>query len=466
MRLAAAGCITGIFLWCGCAVGPNYKRPAVPVPAAYRGAPAAAADGSIADKKWAELFGDETLNRLIGSALERNFDLRMAAERVQEARAQFGITRAQQFPFVDVQAGYTAARSSSIGSFRFIQRGTDLSASYAQAGIAVSWELDLWGRLRRLSEAARADFLATEEARRGVVVSLVADVASSYFQLMELELELEISRETRDTAADSLRLVKLRRERGAASGLDVSQAEQLLYTATAEIEAVERGIGQTENAISLLLGGPPADQPRAARLPDIPVPPQLPPGLPSALLERRPDVRQAEQNLIAANAQIGAARALYFPQISLTAFDGGQSRALTQLATGPARLANVGPSVTIPIFHAGQIRNQVRLSEGRKRELVLAYERAIDTALREVSDALIEDLRTRGQRSQQEALVRSLQDAVRLSTLRYQGGLDSYLQVLDAQRNLFTGELGLARLRLEERLSVVHIYRALGGGWQ
>jgi len=466
MRKAAAGCAAGVLFCCSCAVGPNYKRPSVPVPDAYRGATTPTAQESIADKKWAELFGDATLNQLIGSALERNFDLRMAAERVQEARAQFGITRAQQFPFVDVQAGYTAARSSSIGSFRFIQRGTDLSASYAQAGIAVSWELDLWGRLRRLSEAAQADFLATEEARRGVMVSLVADVTSTYFQLMELELELEISHKTRDTAADSLRLVKLRRERGAASGLDVSQAEQLLYTATAEIEAVERGIGQTENALSLLLGGPPADQPRGARLPDIPVPPQLPPGLPSALLERRPDVRQAEQNLVSANAQIGAARALYFPQISLTAFDGGQSRALSQIATGPARLASIGPSATIPIFHAGQIRNQVRLTEARKRELVLAYERAIDTALREVSDSLIGDVRTRGQRSQQEALVRSLQDAARLSTRRYQGGLDSYLQVLDAQRNLFTGELGLARLRLEERLSVVHIYRALGGGWQ
>jgi multidrug efflux system outer membrane protein len=284
--------------------------------------------------------------------------------------------------------------------------------------------------------------------------------------LLELELELEVSRKTRDIGADSLRLTQLRRERGAASGLDVSQAEQLLFTATAQMQAVERGIAQTENALSLLLGGPPSDQPRGTPLEQIPVPAALPAGLPSALLARRPDIRFAEQNLISANAEIGAARALYFPQISLTAFAGGQSRALTELASAPARVYSLAPSTVLPIFRAGQVRNQVKLTEARKRELVVNYERAIDSALREVSDALVDYSHTREQRAQQENLVRALQDAVRLSNLRYKGGLDSYLQVLDAQRNLFSGELGLARLRLGERLSVVHVFRALGGGWQ
>jgi multidrug efflux system outer membrane protein len=449
----------------GCAVGPNYKRPDIAVPGDFRGA-AAAATTSLADTKWAELFRDETLNQLIGTALERNFDLRMAAERVEQARSQFGVTRAGQFPFVDVQSQFAATRQSNIGSIRFAPPGANLSVAYTQIGAALSWELDIWGRLRRLTEAARAQFLATEEARRGVVVSLVSDVASQYFRLLELELELDISRRTREAASESLRIVELRRKQGAASGLDVRQAEQLLFTASAQIEAVERAIGQTENAISLLLGAPPSAQPRGRGLDEVPVPAEVPAGLPSALLERRPDIRQAEQNLIAANAQIGAARALYFPRLSLTAFAGGQSRALTDIATNPARFLSIAPGAVLPIFRAGQIRNTVRLTEAQQRELLINYERTIYNALREVSDSLIGVERTRRQREQQDELVRTLSDAVRLSNLRYSGGLDSYLQVLDAQRNLFSGELVLAQLRLQERLSVVQLYRALGGGWQ
>ncbi len=232
------------------------------------------------------------------------------------------------------------------------------------------------------------------------------------------------------------------------------------------MEAVERGIGQTENLISFLLGSTPSDQPRGRRLDQVPVPPELPAGMPSALLERRPDIRAAEQNLIAANAQIGAARALFFPQISLTAFAGGQSRALTEIATAPARVYSLAPTALMPIFRAGQIRNQVRLTEAQQRELLVTYEQSIYNALREVSDALIGYARTRSQRAEQEQLVTALEDTVRLSTLRYKGGLDSYLQVLDAQRNLFSGELGLAQLRLAERLAVVQLYRAVGGGWQ
>ena len=451
----------------GCAVGPNYKRPQVAVPDTFRGAPQGApAPASLADTKWDALFGDDTLNGLIRTALDRNFDVRIAAERVQQARAQLGITRADQFPFVDAQAQFSSVRQSSLGSFRFVPVGTNLSASFTQLGAALSWEVDLWGRLRRLTEAARARYLASEEGRHAVNVALVSDLTSAYFQLLEYELELEISRKTRETANESLRIVQLRRQQGAASGLDVRQAEQLIHTTATQVEAVERGIGQTENLISFLLGSTPSEQPRGRRLDQVPVPPELPAGLPSALLERRPDIRAAEQNLIAANAQIGAARALFFPQISLTAFAGGQSRSLTEIASAPARVYSLAPTMLMPIFRAGQIRNQVRLTEAQQRELLVSYQQSIYNGLREVSDALIGYSRTRSQRAQQEQLVAALEDTVRLSNLRYKGGLDSYLQVLDAQRNLFTGELGLAQLRLAERLAVVQLYRALGGGWQ
>jgi multidrug efflux system outer membrane protein len=456
----------GALILSGCAVGPNYKRPTIAVPQDFRGASGESTGASLADRKWAELFGDETLNKLIATALEGNFDLRAAAERVQQSRAQLGITRANQYPFLDVQAQFNGTRNSSLGSFRFVPEGTNLSASYTQVGAVLSWELDVWGRLRRLTEAARAQYFATEEGRRAVIVSLIADVTTAYFQLLELEMERDISGKTRDTALDSLRLVELRRERGAASGLDVRQAEQLQFTAGAQMEAVERGIGQTEDLLSLLLGQAPSSQPRGVRLDEVPVPPDIPAGLPSSLLERRPDIRASEQNLIAANAQIGAARALYFPQISLTGLAGGQSRALTEIATAPARVYTILPSALQPIFRAGQIRKQVRLSEARQRELLVRYQQAIYNGLREVSDALIGYRRTQGQREQQERLVETLEESVRLSNLRYTGGLDSYLQVLDAQRNLFAGELVLAQLRLQERVAIVQLYRALGGGWQ
>ena len=450
----------------GCAVGPNYKRPQVAIPDQFRGTvPPATGAASFADTKWQELFPDPTLTQLVTSALDHNFDLRIAAERIEQARAQLGVTRANQLPFLDLQAGVTGSRSSSVGANNFVRAGTNLSATYTTLGAALSWELDVWGRLRRLSEAARADYLGSQEGRRDVTVSLIAGVMDTWFQLLEQNSELEISRKTQGTAEDSLRLVQLRRERGAASGLDVRQAEQLLYTAAARSAAAERSIAQTENQLSLLQGTAPASQPSNRKLEDIAVPAQAPPGLPASLLERRPDIRQAEQELIAANAQIGAARALYYPQFSLSAFAGGQSRYLADLLTGPARLYTVAPTALQNVFHGGQVRNQVRLSEARQRELLIAYQKAIYTALREVADALVAFDRLREERAQQEKLVTTLEETVRLSELRYRGGLDSFLQVLDAQRNLFTGQLSLAQLRLAERQSVVEIYRSLGGGW-
>lgn len=465
MRKRAA-LLIGSVLLAGCTVGPRYQRPKIDLPQQFRSATVPETTPSVGDVKWAEVFGDPTLEQLVNTALQHNFDLAAAAQRVEEARAQAGIVRANQFPFLDVQGAFTGSRGSSIGSVRFVPRGTNLSSAYTQAGAALSWELDLFGRLRKLTQAARAQYLATEEARRGVTVALVGDVTSTYFDLLERDLELDISRKTRAAAEDSLRLVQLRHDRGAATGLELHQAEQFLYTATAQIAAVQRAINQTENALSLLLGQAPSEQPRGRPLTDIPLPRQLPAGLPSALLTRRPDIRAAEQNLIAANAQIGAARALYFPQIGLTAFAGGQSRALADIITAPARIYTVAPSALLPIFHAGQIRSQVRLTEAQQRELLVAYQRSIFSGLRDVSDALAGHTQTREQRAQQELLVHALSESARLSTLRYQGGLDSYLQVLDAQRNLFAGQLQLAQLRLQELNAVVQLYRALGGGWQ
>ncbi|MGA2880304.1 MAG: efflux transporter outer membrane subunit [Bryobacteraceae bacterium] len=449
--------------FCGCLVGPNYHRPAASLPAEFPGAPAT--KESLADKKWFDLFQDATLKQLVETALEKNFDVRIAAERVLEARAQYGITRANLVPTLDAQGSFTASRSSSIGSFPFIASGTNLATSYTQAGLQFSWELDLWGRLRRLDEAARAQYLASEEARNGVIISLISDVITTYFELRELDLELEIGQHNHDIARDNLRLIQERKDRGAANGLEVHQAEQFLYTTTAEIASVQRSLAQAEDALNLLLANAPSAVPRGQALEQITATPDLPAGLPSSLLERRPDIRQAEDNLIAANAQIGAARALFFPDISLTGLLGSQSRSLAGMFTGPARLESIAPTALLPIFHAG-LRAGVQLTEAQEREMLIGYQKSIYGALREVADALAVHTRTREQRGEEEKLVTALSESVRLSNLRYRGGLDSYLQVLDAERNLFAGQLTLAQLRLLELQSVVQLYRALGGGWQ
>ena len=459
--------ILPMFLLAACTVGPNYKRPAVPVPDSYRGASPAAPASSLADTKWAALFEDDTLRQLISTALEQNLDLSMAAQRVEEARAQFRITGANRYPFLYGQAGFSGSMPSLIGANTELPPGTtSISSSYTQTGAALSWELDLWGRLRRLNESARAQYLAAEEARRGVLISLVADVADTYFTLRERDLELEIAHSTEQIAARNLELVRVRHEHGAVTALDVHEAEQFLFIASAQLAATEREIGQTEDALSLLLGKPPGEIPRGKAMDDFGLPPELPPGMPSSLLERRPDIREAEERLIAANAQIGVAKAYYFPQISLTGLLGWQSRALTELFTNPARNWFISPAANLPIFTAGQVRVAVRLTEAQKQEMVIAYQKSIYNAFREVSDALIGYRDTREQRRQQDQLVHALQETTRLSNLRYQGGLDSYLQVLDAERNLFQGRLALAQLRLQELLSFVQLYRALGGGWQ
>lgn len=463
-RLIRISFILALAATASCTLGKNYARPDVQTPSTYRGASGQPSAASLADLQWFELFRDDTLVGLVKTALQENFELRIAAQRVLQARAAYGITRAGQWPSVDASADLIAARSSQVGANAGIPAGTDTDVSYAQAGFSFSWELDVWGRLRRLSEAGRAQYLATEEARRGVITTLVADVGQTYLALRALDLELEIAKRTRDAANDNLRLVEARRASGVASGLDVRQAEQLLYTATGQIASIERESALAENALSLLLGHAPEDIPRGRALESFQVP-TVPAGLPSALLERRPDIREAEQQLISANAQIGAAKADYFPRISLTGFFGAQSRQLSDLLSGPAVLASAGLGAAVPVFNAGRTRNNVKLAEAIHGEALVNYQRVIYSAFRDVSDGLASYSKTTEQRTQQERLVEALTASSQLATQRYQGGLDSYLPVLDAQRNLFQGELDLARLRQQELSSLVQLYRALGGGW-
>lgn len=450
----------------GCVVGPNYKRPLVAAPASFRGADQAPAPESLADSKWPELFQDPVLTGLVTTALEQNYDMRIAAERVLQARAQYGITRSDAFPTVDFAGGFSASRNSQIGANKLIPRGVNNDVSYSQLGFLLGWELDIWGRVRRLKESELAQYLASEEVQRAVKTTVIADTTSAYLTLREFDLELEIAMKTRAVAEDSLRLTRLRQQQGVATGLDVYQAEQLLRSATAQIAASERAIAQAENTLSLLTGQPPAAVARGKKLEDLAAPALVPVGLPSSLLERRPDIRAAEQSLIAANAQIGVARAAYFPQISLTGFMGGQSRAFSDLFMGPARQWTFNSVANLPIFNAGRTKNGVRLTEAVQREALVGYERSIQTAFREVSDSLVGFQKNGEQHEQQQLLVGALRESNRLSTVRYEGGLDSYLQVLDAQRSLFESELVEAQLRRDVLLSFVQLYRSLGGGWQ
>jgi NodT family efflux transporter outer membrane factor (OMF) lipoprotein len=448
-----------------CTLGPDYTRPPIETPASHRGADTTGAGAqSLADLRPADLFQDPALTALVAAALEQNFDVRIAAERVLQARAALRIRRADQWPTLDASASVINTRASEAGPGA-AAAGGDRDVTYTEAGFSVSWEVDVWGRLRRLTESARAQYAATEEGRHAVIMTLVADVMDTYLALRALDLELEIAHRTRDIATDGLRLTEARRERGVATALDVRQAEQLLFTARGRIASIQREITQVENALSLLLGRHPGDISRGVPLEALRGPAAVPAGLPSALLERRPDIRRAEQELIAANARIGAARAEFFPRISLTGFLGVQSRDLSDLLTGSAGLWSASAGAIAPIFNAGRTRANVQVAESVRRELVISYQRTIYNALREVSDALAAHRRTGEQRTEQERLVDALRASTRLSAQRYESGLDSYLQVLDAQRNLFQGELELARVRQQELASIVLLYRALGGGW-
>ena len=463
MRKLAALALLAI-LSAGCAVGPNYKRPSVNAPDTYRGLTTEEAakteSASLGDQKWWQVFQDEQLQEMIRTALQQNYDVRIAATRILEAEAQLGITRADQFPTI---AGGAEATNQRSPQSRFLPA---FETSANQVNLSLSWELDFWGKFRRATEAASANLLASQWARRAVISTLVSNVAVAYFQLRELDLELEISKRTLTSRQDSLRLTRLLADHGATSMLDVRQAEQLVYTAAEQIPDLERRIEQQENLISFLLGRNPATVTRGRKLTEQSHAPEVPAGLPSSLLERRPDIRQAEEQLIAFNAQIGVARAAYFPQITLTGIGGYQSSALANLFTGPAGLWNFGGSLTQPIFTAGKIRSNVRFAEARQQDALLVYQQAIQGAFRDVSDALVAYRKNQEFRMQQELLTQSAQDAARLSDMRYRGGVTSYLEVLTNETNYFSAELSLTQAQLNELLALVQLYKALGGGWQ
>jgi multidrug efflux system outer membrane protein len=452
-----------VFL-CGCAVGPNYKRPKVDTPAVYRGlTPEQAARNevrSLADEKWWQVFQDDKLQDLIKTALQQNYDARIAATRVLEAQARLGITRADQFPTIAAGAGSTNQRTAQQKFLPATETNTN------RVALALDWDLDFWGRFRRATEAARANLVATEWARREVITELIANLAGAYFRLRALDLQLEISRRTLASRQGSLRLTRLLAQGGSTSLLDVRQAEQLVFTAAAEVPTLEQQIEQQENFISILLGNNPGPVPRGRELTEQERPPSVPAGLPSALLERRPDIRQVEAQLIAANAQIGVARAAYFPDIVLTGTSGYQSSALTSLFTSPAGLWNFGASLTQPIFTAGRLRSNLRLAESQQQEALLFYQRTIQGAFRDVADALIAYRKTQEFRAQEQWLVDSAKDAARLSEMRYKGGAASYLEVLTNDTNYFSAELGLVQAQLAELLAFVQLYRSLGGGWE
>ena len=462
-----------------CSVGPNYKRPAANVPAAYRGAlgPEAPASESaplpasepgsgrtasvpLGEEKWSEVFQDQELQGLIRTALKNNYDVRIAATRVLQAQAQLGVTRADQLPSLDVGGNVTSVRNPKVGPI------PGYETTQGQVSATASWNVDFWGRYRRATEAARATLLANQWAQKEVMATLVASVASSYFQLRQLDFELEISKRTLGTRRDSLDLTKTLEEHGINSMLDVRQSEQLVYTAAAEIPDLERQIGQEENAISFLLGNNPGDVPRGLKLTEQPHAPEVPVGIPSSLLERRPDIREAEENLIAANAQIGVARSAYFPQISLTGTGGYESAALTNLFAGPAGLWTLAGSVTQPIFQGGRLKSNVRLAEAQREQLLLAYQQTIQGAFRDVSNALIAYRKFREFRVQQQNLVESAQDAARLSEVRFKAGTTDYIEVLTNETNSFSAELALAQAQGDELNALVQLYQALGGGWE
>ncbi len=446
-----------------CTVGPNYHRPAVQSPDAFRdladNPQAQAQAASYADLKWWQVFQDPQLQELIRTALKQNYDLQIATERINAARGQVAITRSSQFPQVQGNADFSGGKESNFQTrFNFLTLAAD-----------AAFQLDLFGKLRRATEASRAELLATEDARQTVILTLVSDVASDYFALLQLDLQLQITHNTVAAQEASVKLTNLRLDHGVATKLDVLQAQQVLDSANAQIPDLERQIAQEENAISILLGNYPQAVPRGLALVEQKLPPDVPPGLPSTLIERRPDIREAEQVLVAANAEIGVAKAQFFPQISLTGGGGGafgRSSAFSSLMGSQLGTWSYGAQVSQPIFTAGALRGNLKVAESQHKQALLAYQQTIQRAFGDVSDALIGYQKFRQVRVRQEETVADLQESVRLSNMRYKGGTTTYLEVLDGQRSLFNAELTLAQARGTEYQSLVQLYRSLGGGWQ
>jgi len=458
MRRAAIGAVAVL---AGCMVGPDYKRPEVPVPAAYRFEPKAVAQAP--DLEWWKRFGDPVLDGYIVEALERNKNLLVAVANVEQAAGILTTTRSPLFPQVSYQGQAARQRFSEQGATRISSLVENPVSSY-QVLAGASWELDLWGRVRRQTEAARANLLATDEARRGVVLSLVAAVGTTYLQLLGYDEQLAVALRTLDTYGQSVRLYELQNKFGQISKMQVEQARSQYETAAAQIPAIRIQIAQTENALAVLLGRNPGPIARGRKLDALALP-AVPPGLPSQLLERRPDLMQAESQLVAANAQIGAAKAQYFPTISLTGALGSASTQLGNLFTGPAGVWSYGGSILGPLFTGGAIAGQVAQAEGAQKAALASYEAAIQNAFADVENALAANTNLAEQLEAQKRLVRALSEYARLARLQFDGGYTSYTTVLQAEQQLFPSELNLASIRAQLYGSLVNIYKALGGGW-
>jgi len=437
----------------GCTVGPNYQRPPLAIPDQFYGAEQAASAVSLADSPWFDVFHDPTLRALIDEALRNGYDARIAAARVEEARARYGIVEAQRYPIADYQAG--VARQRVFGQ----------APRNVFANVGVSWEVDLWGRIRRLNEAGRASYLASEEGRRAALLALTAQVATAYFDLRELDAELDIARRATTALQETLDLFNRQLKGGTASALETSRAEALLANEAADIPLLEQQIVAQENLINLLLGRNPGPIERGVALQDQPVPAAVPAGLPSALLLRRPDLRTAEQQLIAANANIGVAEAAFYPTLSLTGLLGVQSIELANMV-GHNGTWSIGAGVVGPLFYAGLLRNQRRVVVAQFEEARLQYEQEVTSALGEVSSAIVAIDRLAVEERERERALHANQEAVRLVNLRYASGFSAYFEVLDAEEQLLTAENNAARTRRDRLAELVQFYRALGGGWE
>ena len=446
---------------CGCMVGPDYRRPVVETPQLWRFAEKDTKD--LVNTPWWEQFGDPVMSGLIETALRENKDLKIAAARVEEYRGRYAVTRAPLFPQIGAGASAGGERTTERGQTRPAATSTNPSELY-QVNFFASWEIDLWGKLRRATEAARADLIATEEAKRGVILTLVTSVAGSYVNLADLDRQLEIAQRTAASRKESYRIFALRFREGYISDLELSQVKSEYEQALATIPAIQKAIAQQEDALSLLLGRNPGTIQRGKAI-DVLGLPAVPAGLPSELLERRPDIRQAEQGLISANAQIGAAKAQFFPSISLTGLFGWESIRLSKLFTGPARIWTYAASASQPIFTGGAIAEEVKAAEAFREEALLNYQKAIQSAFRDVDDALIDQRRTREQLEAQARRVEALRTYARTARIRYENGYTSYIEVLDAERSLFDAELAYTRTKGDLLQALINLYKAMGGGW-
>jgi len=442
--------------------------PQVTIPDTFRGEDSTTLTNqtSIGDLKWFDIFKDEELQKLVRTAMVRNYDLHAAVARINAARANLGLARSDQFPQFDATADITSIRSSQNGQFgAFAQGGRGRSVGSVFLNL-LTFELDVWGRLRQQTKAARAELRASEEDRKAVLTTVVGDVATGYFSLLELDSELDIAKRTLAAREESLLLIRARQQGGLATVLEVRQAEELVYQATQTIPDTERLIEQTENQLSFILGNNPGPITRGQPLEQQQTLPIVPAGLPSSLLERRPDIRAAEENLVAQRALVSAAKKAYFPRISLTGLLGFQSDQLSTLFSGASRAWTFVPQVSQPIFTAGRLKSGVKSAKARQEFALVQYQQTTQNAFREVSDALVQYRKVKEIRVQQELLVSTLRDRSQLAYLRYKGGVDTLLNALDSDRELFDAERNLTQTKRDELFSLVQLYKALGGGWQ